>query len=74
MPFHDRCHTAATQMLEDGIPPHVVARVLGQANVGATLGIDAHVTGAMTDAAAPAIDARHSARPARGMRRGTEAD
>jgi integrase len=58
MPFHELRHTAATHMLEDGIPPHVVARVLGHANVRATLG----------------MDARYSARPTRGTQRGTEAD
>jgi integrase len=74
MPFHDLRHTAATHMLEDGIPPHVVARVLGHANVGVTLGMYEHVTGAMTDAAALAMDARYSTRPRRGTERGTEAD
>jgi integrase len=62
MPFHDLRHTAATHMLEDGIPPHVVARVPGHANVGVTMGIDAHVTAAMTDAAAMAMDLRYSSR------------
>jgi integrase len=59
MPFHDLHHTAATHMPEDGIPPRVVARVLGHANVEVTLGIHAHVTGAMTDAAPIAMDARY---------------
>ena len=62
MPFHDLRHTAATHVLEDGVPPHVVARVLGHANVGVTLGIYAHVTGAMTDAAALAMDVLERAR------------
>jgi len=69
MPFHDVRHTAATHMLKDGIPPHVVARVLGHANVG--LSIYARVTGATSDAAALAMDVRYSRRD---TERGTTAD
>jgi len=61
MPFHDLRHTAATHMLEDGTPPHVVSAVLGHATVGITLTIYAHVTGRLTSAALASWDARYPA-------------
>jgi integrase len=68
MPLHDLRHTAATHILEDGVPAHVVARVLGHATVGVTLAIYAHVTAAMTEAAVAAMDARY---PVEGTGKGT---
>jgi integrase len=62
MPFHDLRHTAATHMLEDGVPAHVVAKVLGHAHVGVTLGIYAHVTPAMLSSATEAMAARYPIR------------
>lgn len=60
--FHMLRDTAATHMLEDGIPAHVVSRWLGHANVNVTLGIYAHVTAGMTEQVAAAMDARYAAR------------
>jgi len=57
MPFHDLRHTAATHLLESGINPLEVSRLLGHASVGITLGIYGHVTTAMSDAASAVIDA-----------------
>jgi hypothetical protein len=60
--FHALRHTAATLALEDGQPPHVVAAMLGHANVATTLRLYAHVTHASTEALVDAIDARFGPR------------
>ncbi|MFH1184350.1 MAG: site-specific integrase, partial [Chloroflexota bacterium] len=40
--FHDLRHTAASLMLNHGVPPLVVSKVLGHANASITLTIYAH--------------------------------
>ena len=37
--FHDLCHTHATLMLQNGVPPKVVSEQLGHANIAITLGV-----------------------------------
>lgn len=59
--FHALRHTAATLALEDGVQPHVVAAMLGHANVATTLRLYAHVTRASTEALVNVIDARYGA-------------
>ena len=48
--FHALRHTAATLALEDGMPTHVVAAMLGHASVATTLRLYAHVTHASVQA------------------------
>lgn len=60
--FHNLRHTAATVMLDEGVPVHVVSAILGHASVGITLSLYAHVTRTGLDAAAAALDARYSGR------------
>jgi site-specific recombinase XerC len=55
-------HTAATLALEDGMPPHVVAAMLGHASVATTLRLYAHDTHASVQALADAIGARYGPR------------
>lgn len=74
--FHALRHTAATLALEDGMPPHVVAAMLGHASVATTLRLYVHVTHASVQALADAIDARYGPRlrvsqPLMGTRIGT---
>jgi len=57
--LHDLRHTCATHLLEDGVPAHVVSRMLGHASVAITLSIYAHVTPRLLDAARTAMDARY---------------
>lgn len=57
--LHDLRHTCATHLLEDGVPAHVVSRMLGHASVAITLSIYAHVTPRLLDAASAAMDARY---------------
>jgi integrase len=57
--FHDLRHTAATVLMENGVPARVVQEMLGHANVAITLGIYSHVTPDMQEAAAAAIDAAY---------------
>ncbi|MFO7172598.1 MAG: tyrosine-type recombinase/integrase [Bacillota bacterium] len=54
--FHDLRHTAATLMLDQGVPVHVVSRVLGHASVTVTLQVYAHVLEQKKKEAARAID------------------
>jgi integrase len=56
--LHALRHTAATLALEDRLPAHVVAAMLGHSSVATTLRLYAHVTHASTEALAEAIDAR----------------
>ena len=57
MTFHALRDTAATLMLQGGIPTHVVSRLLGHASEAITLSIYAHVTRGMEAQAAAAIQA-----------------
>ena len=57
--MHSLRHTCATHLLEDGVPAHVVSRMLGHASVAITLSIYAHVTPRMLDAAVAAMDTRY---------------
>jgi|HubBroStandDraft_4_1064222.scaffolds.fasta_scaffold02280_13 integrase len=61
MRFHDLRHTAATHLLEDGVPILAVANLLGHASVAVTMGIYAHLTPRMTGAATAAMNARYPA-------------
>jgi integrase len=54
--FHDLRHTAATLLLEEGINPKVVQEMLGHAHISITLGLYAHVTPKMLQAAARTMD------------------
>jgi len=82
--FHSTRHTAATLALQDRIPMHDVARMLGHADVGTTIRTYAHVTHDSTEALADAIDARYGPRlrvisgtapeARRGTRRGTNSE
>ena len=58
--FHNLRHTAATIMLDDGAPPHVVSALLGHASVGITLQLYAHVTRTGLGAASAALDSRYA--------------
>jgi integrase len=55
--YHALRHTAATLALQAGQPPHVVAFMLGHADVATTLRLYAHVTPVAMEALADSIDA-----------------
>jgi integrase len=57
--FHNLRHTAATIMLDDGVPVHVVSAILGHASVAITLQLYAHVTRTGLSGATAALDARY---------------
>lgn len=59
--FHALRHTAATHALEDGLPAHVVAEMLGHASIATTLSLYAHVTHVSRESVARAVDARYGA-------------
>jgi integrase len=61
MRFHDLRHTAATHMIEDGVPLLAISQLLGHATPTITLSIYGHLQTRMTDAATAAMDARYSA-------------
>jgi len=54
--FHDLRHTAASLMLNYGIPPIIVSRRLGHSKVSITLDIYGHLIPEMQDEAAKLID------------------
>jgi integrase len=54
--FHDLRHTAATLALEAGVPVLGVQNRLGHATASITLDVYGHLTDAMDDAAADAIE------------------
>ncbi len=56
MRFHDLRHTAATQMLQRGVHPRVVADILGHSDPAITLRVYSHVVPAMHDQAARAME------------------
>ena len=49
--FHDLRHTAATLLLSRGLHPKVVGEMPGHADIAITLGVYAHVTPHMQEAA-----------------------
>jgi integrase len=53
--FHDLRHTAVTILLARGVPPHTVAKMIGD-DVGLMLKVYAHVTPSMMDDAAEVMD------------------
>lgn len=55
--LHDARHTAATLLLEQGVPVRVVMELLGHSQISLTQGTYQHVTKRLTDAAAAAMDA-----------------
>ena len=55
MTFHSLRDTAATLMLQRGVPAHMVSRMLGHASVAITLSIYAHVTTGLEDQASAAM-------------------
>jgi integrase len=57
MTFHALRDTAATLMLQGGVPAHVVSRILGHASEAITLSVYAHVTRGMEAQAAAAVQA-----------------
>jgi len=56
MRFHHLDHTAATRILDQGVPVHVVAVVLGHASVTVTQQVYAHVLQQKKKEPARAID------------------
>lgn len=54
--FHDLRHTAASLMLNRGIPVIVVSRILGHARASITLDVYGHLTPTMQDEAARLMD------------------
>ena len=55
--FHDLRHTAASLMLNRGVPVLVVSKILGHANPSVTLSIYAHATLDMQSQAISVMDA-----------------
>lgn len=55
--FHDLRHTAATLMLQRGVPLHIVAQILGHTNPTTTLSVYAHVLPGDATAAVQQLDA-----------------
>lgn len=56
MPFHNLRHTAATLLLEQGVPAKVVSERLGHSQVSVTMDIYSHVTPGMGEEAARKLD------------------
>jgi integrase len=54
--FHDLRHTAASLMLNNGIPPIVVSRRLGHSKVSTTLDVYGHLLDGMQNEAASLMD------------------
>ena len=65
MRFHDLRHTAATQMLQRGVHPRVVADILGHRDPAITMRVYSHVVPAMHNQAARAMEGlfMHGAQP-----------
>lgn len=55
--FHDMRHTCATLALKEGVPAHVVSRMLGHARVSITMDLYAHVLPGQGKEAAAKMDA-----------------
>lgn len=60
--FHDLRHSCASLALQGGVPPHVVARMLGHSRVSITLDLYAHVLPGQGKEAAAKMDAIFAAR------------
>lgn len=56
MRFHDLRHTAATQMLQQGVHPRVVADILGHSDPAITMRVYSHVGPAMHEQAMRAME------------------
>lgn len=54
--LHDARHTAATLLLEQGVPARVVMAILGHSSIGLTLGTYSHVTAELAREAADTMD------------------
>jgi len=54
--FHDLRHTAATLMLQQGVPPKVVQERLGHSDISMTLNTYSHVLPSMQEEAAEKMD------------------
>jgi integrase len=54
--MHDLRHTAATLLIEEGVSMKAVQSALGHATIGITMDVYAHVTPAMQDSVADAMD------------------
>lgn len=54
--LHDGRHTAATLLLEQGVPARVVMEILGHASTRITLDVYSHVTDDLSDEAAAAME------------------
>lgn len=54
--FHDLRHTAATLLIEQGVPIKAVQSTLGHSTIATTMDVYAHLTPAMQDSVAEAID------------------
>ena len=54
--FHDLRHTAASLMLNNGVPPIVVSRILGHAKPSITLDLYGHLYHEMLSGAAKIMD------------------
>lgn len=65
--FHALRHTAATLLLQDGVPLFDVSRILGHAEISTTADIYGHLTDEMTAGAATRMDGLLG-RPRRGVR------
>jgi integrase len=54
--LHDGRHTAATLLLEQGVPARVVMEILGHSSSRITLDVYSHVTDDLSDEAAAAME------------------
>ena len=54
--FHDLRHTAATRLIEQGVPLKAVQSTLGHSTIATTMDIYAHLTPSMQDAVGEAMD------------------
>lgn len=54
--FHDLRHSAITTMVQRGVPPHVVSRIVGHTTITMTLGTYAKVVGSTLRDAADVLD------------------
>ncbi len=54
--FHDLRHTAATLLIEQGVPVKAVQATLGHSTIATTMDVYAHLTPAMQDSVAEAMD------------------